>query len=299
MTAADLVAVLPGEGRIVGDGARVIRCVAPIEEARSGALIFSKKLVEEIPPHWTIGDGVIVIVPTGQAASLTSPSVTLIEVASPRAYFIHAINLLTGGEAFAIPESSAAHVAPDARIGKNVRLAAGVTVGARSVIGDGCVIFGGARIYDGVELGASSIVQANAVIGCHGQAYVRDDAGRMVTMPHLGGVLIGERSRVGANATIVRGTLRNTLIGADTSIGNNASIGHNTDVGSRCFIGPGVILAGSSAVGDDTWVSMGVIVRGVTVGRNAMIGAGAVVTRPIADGQTVNGFPARVTAAHD
>jgi UDP-3-O-[3-hydroxymyristoyl] glucosamine N-acyltransferase len=298
MTAAALVAALPGEARIVGDGRRMIRCIAPIENVRSGALIFSKLAVTEVPAQWTAEDGVVAVIPSsGQGAGQIPPGVTLIEVASPRSYFIRAINLLTGGGAFDVPAgANGVDAARDARIGRNVRLAPGVTIGARSVIGDGCVIFGGARIHDGVEIGAGCVVQSNAVIGCHGQAYVRDENGLMVTMPHLGGVIIGERSRVGANATVVRGTLRNTTIGSDTSIGNNASVGHNVEVGSRCFIGAGVVLAGSSTVGDDTWVSIGVLVRGVTVGRNAMVGAGAVVTRPVADGQTVNGFPARVTA---
>lgn len=301
MTTAALVAALPGEARIVGDGRRMIRCIAPIEDVRSGALIFSKLAVAAVPSHWTAGDGVVAVVPSGgQAAGEVPSGVTLIEVTSPRSYFINAINLLTGGEAFDLPAgASGVEAAFDARIGKNVRIAPGVTIGARSVIGDDCVIFSGARIYHDVEIGAGCVVQANAVIGCHGQAYVRDENGLMLTMPHLGGVIIGERSRVGANATVVRGTLRNTRIGSDTSVGNNANIGHNVEIGTRCFIGPGVILAGSSAVGNDTWVSIGALVRGVTIGKNAMVGAGAVVTRPIADGQTVNGFPARVTATRD
>jgi UDP-3-O-[3-hydroxymyristoyl] glucosamine N-acyltransferase len=300
MTAAALVAALPAEARIVGDSGRMIHRIAPIEDVRSGALIFSKLAVAEVPSHWAGGDGVVAVVPSGgQAGTNRVPQgVTLIEVASPRSYFIRAINLLTGGEAFDVPAvGSGVEAAPDARVGKNVRIAPGVTVGARSVIEDGCVVFSGVRICDDVHIGAGCVVQSNAVIGCQGQAYVRDENGLMVTMPHLGGVVIGERSRVGANATVVRGTLRNTTIGSDTSIGNNASVGHNVEVGSRCFIGPGVTLAGSSAVGDDTWVSIGVLVRGVKVGRNATVGAGAVVTRPVADGQTVNGFPARVTAA--
>ena len=300
MTAAALVAALPGEARIVGDGGRTIRRIAPIEEVCPGALIFSKVAVAEVPSHWAAGDGVVAVVPSdGQGIGQIPSDVTLIEVASPRNYFISAINFLTGGEAFDVPAgASGVEAAPDARIGRNVRIAPGVTIGARSVISDGCVIFSGARIHEGVEIGADCVVQSNAVIGCHGQAYVRDENGLMVIMPHLGSVIIGERIRVGANATVVRGTLRNTTIGSDTSIGNNANVGHNVEVGSRCFIGPGVVLAGSSAVGDDTWVSIGVLVRGVKIGRNAMVGAGAVVTRPVADGQTVNGFPARVTATH-
>src|SRR5437773_9665006 len=116
-------------------------------------------------------------------------------------------------------------------------------------------------------------------------------------MPHYGSVVVGARTRIGAYTTVVRGTLRDTIIGSDSSIGNNANIGHNTVVGSRCFVGPGVVLMGSATVGDDTWISAGAIVCGVAVGRNVTVGAGAVVTRPVSDHTTVNGVPARATAA--
>jgi UDP-3-O-[3-hydroxymyristoyl] glucosamine N-acyltransferase len=184
-------------------------------------------------------------------------------------------------------------------LGRNVSIGPGTYVGHNAVIGEGSVVFGGAQIYDGVRIGAGCIVQANSAIGVHGQAFVRDDDGAIIPMPHLGRVVIGDRVRIGANSSVVRGTLRDTVIDADTSIGNGANIGHNVTIGARCFIGPGALLAGSCTIGDDTWISIGAIVRGVHVGGKAMVGAGAVVTRPVADGQTVNGFPARVTAARD
>jgi UDP-3-O-[3-hydroxymyristoyl] glucosamine N-acyltransferase LpxD len=301
MTAADLVAALPGPAQISGDPRRVIHRVAPLEDIRAGALIFSKAPIIQIPSHWSETGDIVVVAPPEERrpADADLTGITLIEVAQPRAYFIRALHLLTGGEFLPARErSTTANVADDAKIGTDVHIGANVTVGSRAVIGDGCVIYGGAQIYDDVAIGAGCIVHANAVVGCHGQAYVRDEVGRMIAMPHFGRVLIGERCRVGASASIVRGTLRDTVIGPDTSIGNMANIGHNVEIGARCFIGPGALLAGSSSVGDDTWVSIGAIVRGVAIGKNVMVGAGAVVTRPVADSQTVNGFPARVTAAH-
>jgi UDP-3-O-[3-hydroxymyristoyl] glucosamine N-acyltransferase len=300
MRVAELVAALAGQAHVAGDPNRVIRRVAPLENVCPGSLSFSKTPIRHIPQQWLEMGEIIVVAPseTQRSGDADLTGVTLIEVPHPRAYFIRALHLLTGGELLPAPgHSPTASVAADARIGANVHIGAHVTVGSRTLIGDGCVVYGGVQIYDDVEIGAGCILQANAVIGCHGQSYVRDDAGHMIAMPHFGRVLIGDRCRVGAGATIVRGTMRNTVIGSDASIGNMVNVGHNVEVGSRCFVGAGAVLAGSSSIGDDTWVSIGVVVRGTVVGKNVMVGAGAVVTRPVADGVTVNGFPARVTAA--
>ncbi len=298
MMAAQLTAAIADVALIVGDSERMIRSIASLDALCSGALSFSKSSLAEIPGDWPQGVVVIVPITRSLAADANFSSATLIEVEQPRAYFIRALHVLACGEQLPVGgRSASAWVAGDARIGADVHIGPNVVVGSRAVIGDGSVLYGGAHIYDDVEIGVGCIVQANAVIGCHGQAYVRDEAGKMLSMPHFGSVRIGDRCRIGAGASIVRGTLRDTVIGNDSSIGNMTNIGHNVEIGERCFVGPGTLLAGSSTVGSDTWVSIGAIVRGTAIGRNAMVGAGAVVTRPVSDGQTVNGFPARVTAA--
>lgn len=295
MTAAELVAALGQPARIVGDPARRIESLAPLEAVGPGALAFAK-----LRPADLRASGAVVIVPAPADDALSSSAadgVTLIHVADPRTYFIRAARRLVGPERHPLPgRAGSAVVAADADVGDEVHLGPAVVVGAGAVIGRGSVLYAGARIHDGVEIGEGTVVQANAVVGSQGQAYERDSDGAILELPHLGRVIIGARSRIGANTTIVRGTLRDTVIGADTSIGNNVNIGHNVVVGARCFVGAGVVLAGSSSVGDDSWVSPGVVVRGVAVGRSVTLGAGAIVTRPIPDGKTANGFPARVTA---
>jgi UDP-3-O-[3-hydroxymyristoyl] glucosamine N-acyltransferase len=299
ISAAALVAALPGRAKIVGDAGRMIFRIAALDSVAPNSLSFSKAPLPAIPDDWSTTADLVVIVPPGGVGpkSLATRKVTLIEVDEPRAYFIRAVGLLLGGDP--LPPAGrhpTASVAESASIGVDVYLGAGVTVGAHSIIGDGCSLFGGVQIYENVEIGAGSAIHANAAIGCWGQAYVRDEDGTMLQMPHLGRVAIGERTRIGAGAAIVRGTLSDTLIGSDTSVGNLVNIGHNVKVGNRCFIGAGAVLSGSSSIGDDTWISIAAVVRGVSVGKNVTIGVGAIVTRPVGDAQTVNGFPARVTS---
>ena len=297
LTVAELVALLPGPAVIVGDATRRITCVTPLDGMRPGGLSFARGPFADVANHLASLRDVVII--TGlDVGDHASAAVTLIKVAQPRQYFIRALHELIGPEPLPAPGiSPAATIAPDARIGPDAFIAAGVHVGRGAIIGAGSVVFGGVQVLDGVELGAGVVVQANAVIGAHGQSYVRYDDGRMLVMPHYGGVVVGARTRIGANTTVVRGTLRDTVIGSDSSIGNNANIGHNTVLGMRCFVGPGVVLMGSSTVGDDTWISAGALVCGVAVGCSATVGAGAVVTRAVADHSIVNGVPARATAA--
>jgi UDP-3-O-[3-hydroxymyristoyl] glucosamine N-acyltransferase len=301
LTTADLVAALPGVAEVVGDTRRRIECITTIESPRAGALCFSKSPAADLADRAGSLRGTVIIAPRDGAddsALSKTGDFTLVKVDVPRAYFIRAVIRLVGPERLPAPgRSASAMAAPEARIGADVHLGAGVTIGAGAVIGARCVLNSGVQIHDRVELGPGTVVEPNAVIGCQGQSFVRDVDGTMLAMPHFGRVLIGANVRVGANTTIVRGTLRDTIIGRDTSIGNNVNIGHNVVVGARCFVGAGAILAGSSAVGDDSWISIGAILRGVAVGREVTIGAGAVVTRPIADGKTANGFPARLSAS--
>lgn len=257
--------------------------------------MFCKRALVEMQEMLARAEGAVVIAP---ASSPTPDGVigshTVIEVDAPRQFFLRAVNHLIGPADFPTPGISAqAHIDPSATIASTAHVGPGVWIGPEAKVGDGCILFAGAQIYDSVQLGRNVVIQANAVAGCHGQSYERGDRGEMIPMPHLGGLHIGDGVRIGANSTIVRGTLRDTIVGADTSIGNNVNIGHNVEIGERCFIGAGAVLGGSASVGNDSWVSMGAVILGVPVGENVTAGVGAIVTRPVDANQTVNGFPAR------
>jgi UDP-3-O-[3-hydroxymyristoyl] glucosamine N-acyltransferase len=294
LTVAELVSAIASPVVIVGDAQRRITCVAALDAMRPGALSFARMPYSKVAHR--VGDTVIIAPLDGNDDP--DAAVTLIKVAKPREYFILALHELVGPEPLPDPGvSPTATIAADARIGAGVAIGPGVSIGRGAQVGERAVLFGGVQVLDDVELGDGVVVQANTVIGAHGQSYARLDDGRVLTMPHFGGAIVGARSRIGANTTVVRGTLRDTVIGSDCSIGNNANIGHNTVVGSRCFIGPGVVLTGSCVVGDDTWLSAGAIVCGVEIGHHVTVGTGAVVTRAVPDHSTVNGVPARPTAA--
>ncbi len=155
---------------------------------------------------------------------------------------------------------SGAAVAAGAVVEAGAHVAAGVLVGPGSVIGEGCVIGADCRlganvsICDGVRLGERVRVLPGAVIGSRGFGLARDGAG-WLEVPQLGGVVIGDDVEVGANTTIDRGALEDTVIEDGVKLDNQIQVGHNVRIGAHTAIAGCTGIAGS-----------------VTIGRRCMIG---------------------------
>lgn len=173
--------------------------------------------------------------------------------------------------------AASAHVAPQAVIG------AGSVVGERAVVGAGSVIGGNCRVgedtrlaarvtlYDDVRLGSRCVLHAGAVLGADGFGFARDRDG-WVKVPQIGGVVVGDDVEIGANTTIDRGAIGDTVIEDDVKLDNQVQIGHNvrigahtaiagcvgvsgsTTIGRRCMIGGQVGIAGHLQIADDVVV---------------------------------------------
>ena len=215
------------------------------------------------------------------------------------------------------PDAPVPGVASTARLGRGVTLGkrvaigeyavigAGATIGDDAVIGADCAvgdrvsIGAGARlwpyvtIYQGASIGERSIVHSGARIGCDGFGYVfRDGAHQKI--PHVGRCIIGDDVEIGANTTIDRGSIDDTVIGSGTKIDNLVHIAHNVRIGQKCLIMAQVGIAGSATVGD------GVILAGqaglaghISIGAGARIAAQAGVFGDVPAGETWSGYPAR------
>lgn len=160
-----------------------------------------------------------------------------------------------------------AQLAAGVRLGQGVAIGPGVVVGAGAELGDAVVIEAnavigagvhiGARshiypqvtLYPGVSLGEDCRVLAGAVIGSDGFGYANEH-GRWVRIAQLGSVRIGNRVEVGANTTIDRGALDDTVIGDDVIIDNQVQIAHNVRIGKGSAIAGATAIAGSTVVGN-------------------------------------------------
>ncbi len=198
---------------------------------------------------------------------------------------------------------------PTARIGEDCRIEAGVVVGARAEIGAGSSIGAGTVIGAGVMIGRQCAIGPGVTISCaligervvvHPGARIGQDgfgfapgARGHIKIPQLGRVMIGDDVEIGANTTVDRGTLGDTVIGAGTKIDNLVQIGHNVRIGKACFIAGQVGLSGSTIVGDGVMMGGQAGSAGhLRIGDGARIAAQSGLMRDVGPGESVFGSPA-------
>jgi UDP-3-O-[3-hydroxymyristoyl] glucosamine N-acyltransferase len=170
---------------------------------------------------------------------------------------------------------------------------AGAVVGEGVVVGDDAVLWPNVVCYPGTVIGSRVILHAGVVLGSDGFGYVPGHGG-LEKIPHVGRCVIGDDVEIGANTTIDRGSVDDTVVGPGTKIDNLVQIGHNCRIGARCVIMAQVGIAGSTRLEDDVVLAGQVGLAGhFTVGRGARIAAQSGVTMDVPAGATWFGYPAR------
>jgi UDP-3-O-[3-hydroxymyristoyl] glucosamine N-acyltransferase len=189
-------------------------------------------------------------------------------------------------------------VEPMAVIGARARIGAGSRIGAAAVIGHdvkigrNCSIAAGASVIC-AYLGNGVIIHNGARIGQDGYGYAPGRAG-MEKIVQIGRVIIQDNVEIGANTTIDRGTMDDTVIGEGTKIDNQVQIAHNVRIGRHCAIVSGVGIAGSTTVEDGVQIGGASAIKGhITIGAGSQIAAMSGVLTDIPAGQQYGGIPAR------
>jgi UDP-3-O-[3-hydroxymyristoyl] glucosamine N-acyltransferase len=161
-----------------------------------------------------------------------------------------------------------------AEIGQGARIGAHCIIGARSSVGARTRLHPRVTVYDGCSIGERCILHSGAVVGADGFGMARDH-GAWVKIPQVGAVRIGNDVEVGANTTIDRGALDDTVIEDGVKLDNQIQVGHN------CVIGAHTVIAGCTGISGS-----------VRIGRDCMIGGGVgfVGHIEICDGVTISGF---------
>ena len=157
-----------------------------------------------------------------------------------------------------------------------------VTVGENVEIGNGCIFE------------PFVFIGENSVIGAQGFGIEKDSDGKAVRIPHVGGVVIGSGTQIGALTSIVAGTILPTTIGDNCFIDDLSHIAHNCVIGDGTFITGCTEIGGSAKIGSNGYVAPNTTIRnGINLGDNCFIGQASSVQRSFGDNLSIVGSPAK------
>ncbi len=209
---------------------------------------------------------------------------------NPYLYFARVSQLFNPVVAQPAGVHPSAVVAKSARLGKGVSVGAGCVVGEEVVIGEDSCLYPRVVVYPKCTLGKRVIVHAGAVIGADGFG-IADDNGRWIKIPQVGSVRIGDDVEVGANTTIDRGALDDTVIEEGVKLDNQIQIGHNTRIGAHTAIAGCVGIAGSADIGRHcTFGGAAMILGHLKIVDHVNISAGTFISRSILKPGTYTGI---------
>jgi len=303
LTLEDLVAQLGGE--LVGDpGAHAIRVqrVATLGSATAGDISFCHrgKYADQLRATRA---SAVVIAPADRGLAPCASILT----ANPYLYFARVAALLNpepkavaGVHPTSVIGSGAevhptASIGPHCVIGAGARIAAEVAIDAGCVIGDGASVGAGSRLHARVTIyarclvGERCLLLSGAVIGADGFG-LAPDQGRWVRIPQVGRVVIGNDVEVGANTTIDRGALDDTVIEDGVKLDNQIQIGHNCRIGAHTAIAGCVGIAGSTRIGQHCMIGGAAMIAGhLELCDRVVVSGGTLVSRSIREPGTYTG----------
>ncbi|MBJ25846.1 MAG: UDP-3-O-(3-hydroxymyristoyl)glucosamine N-acyltransferase [Flavobacteriaceae bacterium] len=178
-------------------------------------------------------------------------------------------------------------------VSKNVKIFPHVYIGPNVTIGEGSVIFAGAKIMEDTVIGKNCVIHSGAVIGSDGFGFAPQENGAYKKIPHTGRVILGENVDVGANSTIDKATLGDTLIGNGVKLDNQIQIAHNVEIGSNTVIAGQTGIAGSAKIGKNCVIGGQVgIVGHITIGDNVKVQGQSGIISNVENNAVVQGTPA-------
>lgn len=288
----ELAARLGGE--VLGDASVAVSRVATLDQAGEGDLSFLanpkylSRLKSSRAAAVIVGESARDLLTDRPRIVTRDPYLYFARVAqlfNPPAPVVPGVHPLAAVAA-AIPAScsiaAGATVGEGAELGEDVVVGPGSHVGAGVRIGAGTRLAAGVTIYRDCILGNNCLIHSGAVIGSDGFGFARERDGSWVKIPQVGRVVIGDEVEIGANTTIDRGALDDTVIGNGVKIDNQIQIGHNVRIGDHTAIAGCVGIAGSTQIGARCMIGgQAGIIGHLTIADDVVISAGTLVTKSI------------------
>ena len=290
-------------GRVSGDPGTAVSQVGSLENADAGQIAFFSNPRYKAKLAQTRA-GAIVLAP--EVEGLTS--IPRIVTENPYAYFARLSRLFNpepasppGVHPQAVVESGA-RIAASAHVGAGAVVGTGADIGEGSRIGSGCHVGEDVRIGEGSRLypagvvyprcriGSRVILHSGVVIGADGFGLAKE-AGRWIKIPQIGRVIVGDDVEIGANTTIDRGAIDDTVIEDGVKLDTQIQIGHNCHIGAHTAMAGCVAVAGSAKIGRNCTFGAGAIVLGhLSIADDVHVSAATVISLSIHKPGTYTGM---------
>jgi UDP-3-O-[3-hydroxymyristoyl] glucosamine N-acyltransferase len=292
--------------RIEGEDNVEIHGAAGLDEAREGHITFLAN------PRYTPR------VNTTRASAIflsedaqTDRSIAILRAKDPYLAYTRALRIFHPEPELEPFIHASAVIDPSARVATRVAIGACSVIGRNVEIADGVCIHPNVTIYDDVIIGKDSIIHSgvairertvvgervvifnNAVVGCDGFGYARDEQKRWLKIPQTGRVVLEDDVEIGAGTTIDRASVGESRIGRGTKLDNLVQIGHSCSVGEDSLLCAQVGLAGSSHIGQRVILAGQAGVAGhLTIGDDVVLTAKSATSHDVPAGKVISGIPA-------
>jgi UDP-3-O-[3-hydroxymyristoyl] glucosamine N-acyltransferase len=296
-------------GQLVGDPNLEVTGIAPLADAGASHISFlsNSKLRAQAAGS---GAAAMILSPADDATVAETYRGARIVTNNPYVYFARAAQYFAALDEVAPapgidPSASvaasaqvdpSAHVGPHATIqdGAVVKagavIEAGCFVGKGAVIGEGTHLFANATFHARCQIGKRGIIHSGAVIGTDGFGFA-NEGGVYIKIPQTGRVMIGDDVDIGANTTIDRGALADTIIEDGVKLDNQIQIGHNCHIGAHTAMAGCVGVAGSAKIGKYcTFGGAAMVLGHLTIADKVHISSGSMVSRSILEPGQYTGF---------
>ena len=271
-------------GRVSGDPGTVVEQVAALDGAGEREISFFTGNRYRAQLAATRA-GAVIVGPESEGET----SLPRIVADNPYAYFARVSQLFNPVVAQAPGVHPSAVIAKTAALGTRISIGAGCVVGEGVTIGDDTCLYPRVVVYHNCHIGSRVILHSGVVVGADGCGIAEDD-GRWVKIPQIGAVRIGDDCEIGANTTIDRGAIDDTVLEEGVKLDNQIQVGHNVRIGAHTAIAGCAGIAGSADIGRHCTIGGAAVILGhLRIVDHVNISAGTLISRSILKPGTYTG----------
>lgn len=296
-------------GQLVGDPNIEVTGIAPLQDAGATHISFlSNSKLRALAAQSNAA--ALILSPLDDPTVSATYAGARIVTTNPYAYFARAAQFFVSLEeivpapgihptAYVAPGAKVdpgAHIGPHATvedgavIGPGVVIGAGCFIGREAEVGEGTHFFANVTFHARCKIGKRGILHSGAVIGTDGFGFA-NEGGVYIKIPQTGRVVIGDDVDVGANTTIDRGALADTVIEDGVKLDNQIQIGHNCHIGAHTAMAGCVGVAGSARIGKHcTFGGAAMVLGHLEIVDNVHISSGSMVSRSVLEPGQYTGF---------